>query len=74
MAKVNMMQLREDPPGTARMYYGVSVDGCEFYTLVDMAPGETICTECDGSGRDPDYDYRCRWCAGKGTIITEEEE
>ena len=74
MAKVNMMQLREDPPNVARMYWGVGVDGAEFYMPVTLAPNETICAECEGSGRDPIYDYRCMKCAGAGTIITAVEE
>jgi len=74
MAKVSMMQLREDPPHTARLYDGVGVDGTAFYTLVTLAPGETICTRCEGSGRDAEYDYRCCWCGGQGTITKEDEQ
>ena len=65
MAKVNMMQLRE--------HIGVAVDGTEFYTTVTLKPGETICTECEGTGRDPVYDYGCLRCDGKG-ITTQEDE
>jgi len=74
MAKVNMMQLREDPPNIARIYCGVRVDGTEVFTSVTLNPGESICTNCEGSGRDPVYDYRCGRCCGEGTITQEQEQ
>ena len=75
MAKVNMMQLREDPPTkTGRLYWGVRVDGVELYVTIPLAHNEEICPACEGTGRDQTYEMRCQECNGEGTVFTTTEE
>lgn len=87
MAKVNMMQLQEDPPPakrTAKMRWGVAPGGVERYVTVELDPGTDLCKQCEGEGKlhcNVGYDgferwetVRCENCDGEGVIYSETEE
>jgi len=86
MAKVNMMQLQEDPPPARKglMRWGVGVDGATFYTYVELAPNTEICRQCEGEGTlhyNVGHDgferwekCRCENCDGEGVVYSETEE
>lgn len=85
MAKVNMMQLQEDPPRVGnRMLTGYGVDGVPIYATVELEPGLEVCRQCEGTGR---YEYveacngferhrsmQCQHCDGDGVVASGDEQ
>jgi len=67
-----MFRLKSDSPNIARVCLAVSVSGAEYHHIIHLQPGQSICTHCEGSGRDAVYDYRCEYC--DDGIYTQEEE
>jgi hypothetical protein len=86
MAKVNMMQLNEDPPpaniGKFRAGYGL--DGVSVYVNVNLEPNTAVCRQCEGTGRlhfvnavngfERHESCECENCDGYGVVYSETTE
>lgn len=79
MAKINMSQLKEDPPKpNDRLLIGYGVDDVAIYKRVKLSSGTEVCRQCEGTGEikcSVGYDGferieygSCHNCDGEGTV------